>query len=75
MLKLGFARVGIWQVLHKILGSFLVPFLRDDDVGFAVVGSRFGIDTREFLDSLWFRRSFASACSTPGTLETEIRKG
>jgi hypothetical protein len=48
------ARIWIGQVLHKILGSFLVPFLRNDDVCLAVVGSGSGIDTCDLLDSLRF---------------------
>jgi hypothetical protein len=64
-IELCLACVWIGQVLHKILRSFLIPFLRNDDVCLAIVCSGPWIDTCNLLDSLRFRWCFPCPCSTP----------
>lgn len=63
--KLGFTCVWIWEVLHSELESLLVATLRNDDVSLAIVCSRFGINSRKFLDQMRFGCSFLNPSATP----------
>jgi hypothetical protein len=44
-LELGTARIRIWKIFDKVLGSFLVLLFRNDDMFLVVIGSRFWVDT------------------------------
>ena len=63
--ELGFARVRIWQVFHKVFCSLFVPFFRDDYVLFVEIGTRGRIYSSYFLDSLRFRREFSDSNTSP----------
>ena len=63
--KLGFARIRIRQIFHKVFSSLLIPFFRDDYMLFVKIGTRSGIYSGYFLDSLRFRREFSDSNTSP----------
>ena len=63
--KLGFARVRIRQIFHKVFSSLLIPFFRDDYMLFVEIGTRGRIYSGYFLDSLRFRREFSDSNTSP----------
>lgn len=66
MLRL--ACVGVREIFDHVLRSLPVPFLRDNDVSFAIVFSSSGVDASDLLDEERLRRRFPRVGPTPRTL-------